>query len=117
MSEEAAKSRRHVYFMVKEPDAPDRILILDTQELTIGRSNESDLQAKYAEVSRRHAVLKRDGQKYSVQNLSTSSGTIVNGAAVQHHPLSARSDRAIHLPDSRLRANLSSIDQSTRTPG
>jgi predicted component of type VI protein secretion system len=88
MPDAAAKSRRHVYFVVKEPGAPDRILILDTQELTIGRSNDSDLQAKYAEVSRRQAVIKRDGQKYLVQNMSTSSGTIVNGSQVQQHTLS-----------------------------
>jgi predicted component of type VI protein secretion system len=88
MSNAAAKSRRHVYFMVKEPAAADRILILDTQELTIGRSNDSDLQAKYAEVSRRQAVIKRDGQKHLVQNMSTSSSTVVNGSQVQQHTLS-----------------------------
>jgi len=88
MSEKATKSRRHVYFMVKEPDAADRILILDTQELTIGRSNESDLQAKYAEVSRRQAVIKRDGQEYLVQNMSASSSTVVNGSEIQQHTLS-----------------------------
>jgi hypothetical protein len=74
--------------MLKEPGVPDRILILDTHELTIGRSNESDLQAIYAEVSRRHALLRREDQKYSIQNLSTSNSTIVNGSAVQLHTLS-----------------------------
>jgi predicted component of type VI protein secretion system len=88
MSEKATKSRRHVYFMVKEPGAPDRILILDTQELTIGRSNDSDLQAKYEDVSRRQAVIKRDGQSYLVQNMSASSSTIVNGDQIQQHTLS-----------------------------
>ena len=88
MSEKATKSRRHVYFMVKEPGAADRILILDTQELTIGRSNEADLQAKYAEVSRRQAIIKRDGQEYLVQNMSASSSTVVNGSQIQQHTLS-----------------------------
>ena len=88
MSEKATKSRRHVYFMVREPGALDRILILDTQELTIGRSNDSDLQAKYAEVSRRQAVIKRDGQNHLVQNMSASSSTIVNGDEIQQHTLS-----------------------------
>jgi pSer/pThr/pTyr-binding forkhead associated (FHA) protein len=90
MANAAAKSRQQFYFLVKEPGAPDRILILDTTELTIGRSNQSDLQAKYAEVSRRHALLRRDGQKYSVQNLSTSSSTTVNGSAVKLHTLNDR---------------------------
>jgi predicted component of type VI protein secretion system len=88
MPDASASARRHIYFTVKEPKAPDRILILDTQELTIGRSNDSDLQPKYTEVSRRHAVIKRDGQKFSIQNMSNSGTTTVNGRAVTVHSLS-----------------------------
>jgi predicted component of type VI protein secretion system len=80
----------HTYFVVKEPDAPDRILVFDTQEVSIGRAKESDVQAKYPEVSRRHALLSRDGKKSSVQNLSTSSQTLVNGDAAQSHTLKDR---------------------------
>lgn len=87
MSDASANTRRHRYFKLKEPGASDRILILDTQELTIGRANESDLKAKYADVSRRHAVIKREGQAFSVQNMSTSSKTSVNGNAAQTHTL------------------------------
>jgi pSer/pThr/pTyr-binding forkhead associated (FHA) protein len=56
MSDAPASSRLHTYFVVKEPDVPDRILVFDTQEISIGRAKESDLQAKYPEVSRRHAT-------------------------------------------------------------
>ncbi len=87
MSDASANARRHRFFQLKEPGASDRILMLDTQELTIGRSNDSDLKAKYADVSRRHAVIKREGQMFSVQNLSTSSATLVNGKAAQAHAL------------------------------
>ncbi len=90
MSDAPASSRLHTYFVVKEPDAPDRILIFDTQEVSIGRAKESDVQAKYPEVSRRHALLSRDGKKSSVQNLSTSSQTLVNGCATQSHTLKDR---------------------------
>jgi len=87
MSDAPVSSRLYTYFVVKEPDAPDRILIFDTQEVSIGRAKESDLQAKYPEVSRRHALLLRDGKKSSVQNLSTSSQTLVNGLAARSHTL------------------------------
>jgi predicted component of type VI protein secretion system len=90
MSDAPASSRLHTYFVVKEPDAPDRILVFDTQEVSIGRAKESDVQAKYPEVSRRHALLSRDGKKSSVQNLSTSSQTLVNGCAAQSHTLKDR---------------------------
>ena len=38
MSGAPASSRLHTYFVVKEPDVPDRILVFDTQEVSIGRA-------------------------------------------------------------------------------
>ena len=90
MSDAPASSRLHSYFVVKEPGAPDRVLVFDTQEVSIGRAKESDLQAKYPEVSRRHALLSRNGKQCAVQNLSTSSQTLVNGRAAQSHTLKDR---------------------------
>ena len=87
MSDAPASSRTYTYFVVKEPDVPDRILVFDTQEVSIGRAAESDLQAKYPEVSRRHAQLARDGKKSLVHNLSTSGQTLVNGSATKSHTL------------------------------
>jgi len=87
MSDAPASSRLHSYFVVKEPDVPDRVLVFDVQELSVGRAKESDLQAKYPEVSRRHAMISRDGKQCSVQNLSTSSQTLVNGRPAQSHTL------------------------------
>ena len=85
-----ASSRLHTYFVVKEPDVPDRVLVFDTHEVSIGRAKESDVQAKYPEVSRRHAMLSRNGKQCAVQNLSTSSQTLVNGRAAQSHTLKDR---------------------------
>ncbi len=90
MSDAPASSRLHTYFVVKEPDVPDRILVFDTQEVSIGRAEENDLQAKYPEVSRRHALLSRNGKQSLVQNLSTSSQTLVNGRAAVSHTLKNR---------------------------
>ncbi len=87
MSDAPASARTYTYFIVKEPDVPDRILVFDTQEVSIGRATESDLQAKYPEVSRRHAQLARDGKKSRVHNLSTSGQTLVNGSAIKSHTL------------------------------
>jgi hypothetical protein len=81
MSDTPASSRLHTYFVVKEPAIPDRVLVFDTHEVSIGRAQESDLQAKYPEVSRRHAMLVRDGKQCAVQSLSTSGQTLVNGEA------------------------------------
>lgn len=80
-------ARRHVYFRVVEPNEAERILVFDSQQLTVGRAKENDLRADYAEMSRRHAVFARTGQRFSVQNLSTSNGTLVNGSAIDTHVL------------------------------
>ncbi|HXV37798.1 MAG TPA: FHA domain-containing protein [Myxococcota bacterium] len=90
MADAPAQSKLYFYFRIREPGAADRILIVDTQELTIGRSQESDLNAKYADVSRRHAVIQREANKFSVHNLSNSSSTFVNGRAVQSHVLKSQ---------------------------
>jgi hypothetical protein len=87
MSDAFASSRSYTYFVVREPGIPDRILVFDTQEVSIGRATENDVQARYPEVSRRHALLSRNGNQSSIQNLSTSSQTLVNGSPAQSHTL------------------------------
>jgi predicted component of type VI protein secretion system len=87
MPDTQPSARQYTYFITTEPGVPENILVFDTQEISIGRSKENDLQARCPEMSRRHATLTRDKNQCSVQNLSTSSGTKVNGTAVQAHNL------------------------------
>jgi predicted component of type VI protein secretion system len=59
-----------------------RLIVFDTQDLTLGRSNENDISVDDPEMSRRHAVFKRSREGCSVEDQGTSNGTLVNGQTV-----------------------------------
>jgi hypothetical protein len=80
--------RVHTYLIVKQPGQPDRVLVWDTQDLSIGRAPENDLSFEMDEISRRHALFQRMDDAFVVRDLGTSNGTHVNGQAIESHRLS-----------------------------
>lgn len=86
----AGSNRIHTFFLVKEPAQPDRIVVWDTQEISLGRAAENDISVDHAEISRRHACFVRTGKSYVVQNLNTSNGTLVNGEPITTQTLETR---------------------------
>lgn len=78
-----ASQRLHTFFVVKESGRPDRILVWDTQDISVGRSAENDLIVDHAEISRRQAVFSRLNSAYVVKNHSTSNPTYVNDQPVK----------------------------------
>jgi hypothetical protein len=79
--------RVYTFFVLKHPGEPDRVVVWDTQDVTVGRSPENDLTLDHGELSRRHAVFLRMGRACVVRNLSTSNGTFVNGRPIENHSL------------------------------
>jgi pSer/pThr/pTyr-binding forkhead associated (FHA) protein len=73
----------HFYFVWKSPGQPDRVLIWDTNTISIGRGAENDLALEDDEVSRRHAVFARGKGGHQVMDFRTSNGTTVNGERVK----------------------------------
>jgi hypothetical protein len=86
----AASNRIHTFFVLKQPEKPDQVIVWDTQEISLGRSPENDIAIDHAEISRQHANFVRTGKSCVVQNLNTSNGTLVNGQPVTSHALQAR---------------------------
>jgi hypothetical protein len=86
----AGSNRIHTFFVVKDPSQPDRIVVWDTQEISLGRTSENDISLDHAEISRKHALFVRTGESYVVQNLNTSNGTLVNGEPVTTRALETR---------------------------
>jgi hypothetical protein len=86
----AGSNRIHTFFVLKEPGQPDRIVVWDTQEISLGRAAENDISVEHAEISRRHAHFVRTDKSYVVQNLNTSNGTLVNGEPVTTRALETR---------------------------
>jgi len=86
----SVSNRIHTFFVVKEPGAPERVLVWDTQDLTVGRASGNDLRVELADVSRRHARFARVEGGCVVANLSSSNATCVNGREVRTQTLKSR---------------------------
>ena len=64
----------------------------DTIEITkepvvIGRLSTSDVVLSDSNVSRRHAEIRRDADKWVLVDLGSTNGTVVNGKLAREHPL------------------------------
>ncbi len=66
-------------------DGPDRGLEVEIQatKLTIGSSRSNDLVLTDTTVSRRHALLAAEGDRYVLRDLDSTNGTIVDGTPVR----------------------------------
>jgi predicted component of type VI protein secretion system len=76
-----AAPRTHVILKLKAAGRT-RLIVFDTQDLSLGRAAENDLSVDDPEMSRRHAVFKRTREGCIVEDMGTSNGTAVNGATV-----------------------------------
>jgi len=76
-----AAPRTHVILKLKAAGRT-RLIVFDTQDLSLGRANENDLSVDDPEMSRKHAVFKRSREGCTVEDMGTSNGTAVNGSVV-----------------------------------
>ncbi len=83
----AGKERLHTFIVIRVSGQRDRIIVWDTEDLTVGRAKDNDLTLDDAEVSRRHAIFSRENASFVVKDLNTSNGTFVNGHEVRTHTL------------------------------
>lgn len=63
-------------------DVVDGMLLLEKDELVLGRDNGTDLVLPDHSVSRRHARLTRDETGYELQDLGSTNGTFVDGQLI-----------------------------------
>ncbi len=70
-----------------EDGGPPVRTALDSLPLTIGRDSSADLQIKSGRVSRRHAMISREGGTYHVEDLGSTNGTFLNGERVSEATL------------------------------
>src|SRR5258705_8173959 len=74
-----AAPRTHAILKIKAAGRT-RLIVFDTQDLSLGRANENDISVDDPEMSRKHAVFKRTREGCTVEDVGTSNGTAVNGA-------------------------------------
>jgi predicted component of type VI protein secretion system len=82
-----ASERVYVFLVQRRAGKPERLVVWDTQDISVGRASENDLVVDDPEMSRNHAQFYKSEGGYSVQNMSMSNSTCVNGEAVTSQPL------------------------------
>jgi pSer/pThr/pTyr-binding forkhead associated (FHA) protein len=73
--------------VVRGPNAGARFLV-DRDVITIGRHPESDIFLDDITVSRRHAEVRREHNRFGVHDVGSLNGTYVNGERVEDRPVS-----------------------------
>lgn len=66
---------------------PGGVVTIDQRVVVIGRSSECEVRLDDANVSRRHAEVRRIGDGYSLVDLGSTNGTEVNGQRIQETAL------------------------------
>ncbi|HVT07906.1 MAG TPA: FHA domain-containing protein [Polyangia bacterium] len=65
--------------VVMTTDLAGREVALDKASLVIGRTDENDVVLNHRSISRHHAKLVRDGDRYTIVDLQSANGVRVNG--------------------------------------
>jgi hypothetical protein len=66
---------------------PSEKISLTKQLLVIGRMSSNDIVISDANISRRHAELRKDGSRWVLKDLGSTNGTVVNGKLASEHAL------------------------------
>ena len=81
------RERIHTYLLIKGAGPAERVVVWDTQDISVGRAGDNDLALEDAALSRKHAEFYREGGAYAIKDLNTSNGTTVNGETIRTHKL------------------------------
>src|SRR4030088_2689331 len=60
---------------------------LDENQITIGRESANGISLAHSSVSRRHCLIKREGDVFVISDLDSFNGTFVNGVPVKEQIL------------------------------
>jgi hypothetical protein len=75
------------------PSGPARLLLdgrevaLDRERMVIGRLHGSEIEIEDPGASRRHAEIRKDGDRFLLVDLGSTNGTLVNDSPVAEHAL------------------------------
>ena len=65
--------------VVRQGPVPGQVFELNKTEIAIGRDISNDFVINDAEVSRRHARLTLEGERYKIEDLNSTNGTYIDG--------------------------------------
>lgn len=70
-------------FKLNGPDIPDDTIVVGSQGLRIGRSNDNNLPLNHREISRQHLRIIWREDKYYVEDLNSSNGVFLNDERIE----------------------------------
>jgi len=71
-----------MFVVTSEGPLRGRVLVVDDDELVLGRRSDSDLRLEDPHVSRAHAVIRKAAGAVWLEDLGSTGGTVVNGETV-----------------------------------
>jgi len=83
----AAAGQAHAGLILQRNGRLERVIQWDSDRMTLGRATECEIVLATPEVSRRHAMLVRSGERFEVRDLESINGTFVNGEKVARRTL------------------------------
>jgi pSer/pThr/pTyr-binding forkhead associated (FHA) protein len=84
----AEKHQRTTSYLAIQLGAEEKqIIVWDTLDISVGRSDSQDIVIAESEVSREHALFRRRGAACEVEDLKSGLGTIVDGKPIKVHGL------------------------------
>jgi diguanylate cyclase (GGDEF)-like protein len=84
-----AKSHLKGYLTVIVGDQPGRIFEVSEPSMFVGRGPECDIRIDSDGVSRKHAWIRHEGDRYLIEDLKSTNGTWLDGASVKAGHLSS----------------------------
>lgn len=91
------------------------ILVLWGDAMTLGRLPDSDLPVPDAKVSRQHALIRRDGETWSIEDRGSRHGTRVNGVLISARQSLMVGDE-IQVGDSCLCVDVEAVSPADPSP-
>ncbi len=82
--------------LIQEDRQPLREIRLYKPRIKIGRASECEVQLSSTGVSRKHALITREGNSYFIEDLGSTNGVFVNKQKIQHAALKQGDRIAIH---------------------
>ena len=68
---------------------------LEKEQTQIGRDENADFSIQYPFISRKHAVITRQGETFSIRDAGSKNGTFVNGIQVTDQPVTLKHNDVI----------------------
>ncbi|GMU04366.1 sigma 54-interacting transcriptional regulator [Corallococcus caeni] len=94
-------SAQRFHLVLLDTERAGTVYPLATEDLRVGKSTDNDVVIDHPTVSRNHLVVRRQGDRFLVQDLGSTNGTFLDGAQVREAYL--RPGALLEVGDVRLR--------------